>query len=267
MLLKIYLIKLKALILHQVYYSTKNNISRLAELFIWPLYELSIWGFFSLQFKNMTSSGLVFSFQFFLGALFLWSFIRRLQEDICSSVLVDINSRNFKNFLITPITIFDLSFSLLISSLLKYLFSFLMIFLVTLLLFKFNIFIFLIKVFPFAVSLIIFGWVLGIFGLSLIFATGGRMMVISGIISLIIQPFSCVFYAREILPGIFKTISYFLPISYVFESLRDLISNNYFSRGDLLFSFLLNFIYAFLVILFLRWMYFLGRKRGKFIEI
>lgn len=261
------LIQIKALVLHNIYYSTKNNIYRLAEAILWPLWELSIWGFFSLQFKSMSPSPFLSSSQFFIGSLFLWSFVRRLQEDISSSLLVNINSRNFKNILITPISLFDLILSMIISSLIKYFFSFVVIFFVSLFLFQFNVLFFVLKVFIFFILLLIFGWVLGFLSVGLIFRTGGRIMFVSSLVSLIIQPFSCVFYSRSVLPGFLKTISYLLPTSYVFENLRQLVSYQKFDYRDLGIILLLDLIYLCLSLIFIKMMYYSGRKKGKLMEI
>ena len=119
----------------------------------------------------------------------------------------------------------------------------------------------------FVIALIIFGWTLGIIGLGLVFRTGGKAMFVSFLVSVMLQPFSCVFYSREILPEIFKSISYFIPTSYVFENLRSFLFNGSFSVRELQLVFLLDFVYLILAIIFLKFMYNQGRIKGNLVDV
>ena len=120
---------------------------------------------------------------------------------------------------------------------------------------------------PFVFALVVFGWILGIVSVGLIMATGQRILFISPLIALVMQPFSCVFYSREVLPGILKTFSYLIPASYVFENMRAILLNNSSSMVGLMVAFLLNGLYLYFAIVFVRVAISYGKKKGKFIEI
>ena len=69
-------------------------------------------------------------------------------------------------------------------------------------------------------ELLLFSWATGFMVLSLIFRYSTQVQSLSWALIFLVQPFGAVFYPVTVLPVEIRWISYGLPVTYVFETIR-----------------------------------------------
>ncbi|MDY6773771.1 MAG: ABC transporter permease [Candidatus Nanohaloarchaea archaeon] len=235
------LYRIYGIMLKNLYY-TRRNLDRIFDVFYWPVVGLFTWGFTTLYLRNVTQSSKFISF--FLGALILWMFVQRWQQDISTFMLTDFWSQNIYNMFSSPITNFELFLGTALFSGVRALISLGLLLVLAALFYAFNLLS--IGVFGLAMlaaSLAIFGSGLGLFVAGLIYRFGQRIQVFAWSTIVLLQPFSAVFYPRDVLPGVFHDVSLALPTSYVFEGMRASLQTGVIPWSDIGISFALSFLY------------------------
>ena len=237
------LYRVSALLL-KYYYITKNRLDRIFDLFYWPLIDLFVWGFATYFVRQISEVNVL---SMFLGGVILWLFVWRSTQDIAVYVLEEFWSRDLYNLYTTPIRPSEHMVAVVLFGLIRALVSFVVLFVLALLIYSFNIFQFGVYLPLFAAALILVGWVMGLFVTSLIFRFGHRIQVFAWSIVWGVQPFSCVFYPLSSLPGWAQKIAVILPTTHIFESMRAIIHGNAISWGSVLYSFLITLVLLVLV--------------------
>lgn len=242
-------------------YGTHRTLHRLVDLFYWPLIELVLWGFVSVYFAKV--SGDKFNvIAFLLGAMILWSILIRSQQDISISFMEEIWSRNLLNIFASPLTVSEFITATFLLGFVRIAVIFSFMSLLAWLLYSFNVLVFSFYLIPFWLNLILFGWSLGLVAMAIILRFGQRFNFIAWSLPALIQPASAVFYPLSILPGFLQKIALALPTSYIFEGMRQVISEQTLSLTKLSLAFGLNLCYLFLSGLFFYIMYRSVRKKG-----
>ncbi len=83
----------------------------------------------------------------------------------------------------------------------------------------------------------------------------------------LLAPFGCIYYPVEILPGIFQSIAYALPLVYIFEETRNILVNSQVNYENLFNALYLNFFYLILAILIFYYSFDKARDKGTLINI
>ena len=107
--------------------------------------------------------------------------------------------------------------------------------------------------------LVLFGWSVGIAVSSLFFRFGDRVQLFSWGITLLLQPFSCVFYPLSALPQWAKSVAVLLPSTHVFEALRAVLAGQPTPWGQ----FGLAAAESFVLLCIAVWLFGLGIKKAK----
>ena len=82
-------------------------------------------------------------------------------------------------------------------------------------------------------------------------------------IPFLIQPFSAVFYPVEVLPDWLQVVAYAMPSTYVFEGMREVLSNGgWLDLKILMTAFSLNILYLVTGAIFFGWMFSQVREKG-----
>ena len=76
---------------------------------------------------------------------------------------------------------------------------------------------------PFLFSLLISGWFMGFAGAGVIIYYGRKVQSVAWIAGFALAPFSAVYYPVKVLPGWAQAISYALPMTYIFEGMREVL--------------------------------------------
>ncbi len=243
--------RLSAIFIRQLFLF-KANPTRLAGIFVWLLIDIIQWGFISKYLGSLGEA--TFSFTtVILGAIILWGFMTRIQQGIMMAFLEDIWSQNFINFFASPLTIREYLGGLVATSLITGLAGFLAMTALSGLLFGYNVFRLGFLILPFMVILLIFGMAMGIFISAMIFRLGPSAEWLGWPIPMLLSIVAGVYYPVSTLPEALRIVALAVPPSYVFESMRTLVTTGVFSGPLLSHLFagaLLSAVYLLLASLF-----------------
>lgn len=245
------------------YFLTIHHLERLADLFIFPIVGLVMWGFLS-QFVQLQSSMLA---SFFLGGMILWVIFERVGTSVGIDFMYEIWERNLVNVLSTPLTTLEFVLGLIFVSVGKVLLSLAAMVALALLVYHFNIFSLGMSLVFFWLNLIIFAVTLGIFNISLITRWGVSAGPLTWVVPFAIQPFAAVFYPVSILPEFFQKLVMFLPLSYVFEGMRYTLSTKMFSTENFLVALGLNVVYFSIAVVFFTYMLKSSKRKGTLAKL
>lgn len=252
--------RVKAIVLRQIY-NWKHSLDRLSDSFYWPAFDLIIWGLTSIYIKNNVSK-IPFLVIAVLTGLIFWLVIWRAQYEITINLLTEIWDRNLVNIFGSPLTIGEWIVSAMILGLIKMVLSIFFAIGFAFLLYKTNVFSFGFVLIPFIVSLLITGWAAGFIVGGLIIRYGAKIQTLAWVGVTILMPFSAVFYPVSTLPFWAQSIARFVPSSYIFEGMREILFTGTISYDKLLISFALNIIYLILAMRFFVFMFNKSRKLG-----
>lgn len=246
------------------YFLTIHQLERFTDLFIWPFVGLIMWGFLA-NYVQVQSSALA---SFFLGGLILWIIFERVGTGIGLDFMWDIWEKNIVNVLASPITLFEYITSLVLVSIVKVSMSFAAMILVALFFYHFPI----IGVLGFSlvgfwINLVFFAIVMGIFNVTLVMRYGHVVGPLTWLIPFMIQPFAAVFYPVKVFPPLIQKIVWFLPLSHVFEGMRQVMATGKFDINIFLTAFIINLVYFVLVVLFFTFVFNLVRKKGSLVNL
>jgi ABC-2 type transport system permease protein len=247
-------------------YLYKRSLPRLMEIFYWPLLDLVLWGFISLYLARYQGS-LPNFVAFFLGALILWDILFRSQLGISVSFLEDVWARNFLNLFVSPLKPGEYLVSLMLVSAVKIVLAGGIMSLLAWALYSFNVFVVGMSLIPFVINLVALGWAIGIFTTSLILRFGQQTEILAWGIAILFQPVSAVFYPVAVLPPVLRFLARYVPSSYVFEGMREVIASGRLPVEKLLWATGLNAIYLVLVTVFFYWIFRAVKKKGLLARI
>jgi ABC-2 type transport system permease protein len=204
-----------------------------------------MWGFISKYLGTFGKS--TFSLvTVILGAIILWEFATRIQQGMMTSFLEDIWSQNFINYFASPLKIAEYLSGLVLNSISTGLLGFFVVALIAGTAFGYNIFKIGLLLIPAMTILFIFGISMGIVVSALIFRLGPTAEWLGWPIPLVLSIFSGVFYPISTLPVALRIIAKIIPASYVFETIRAVLSNPSFTldiSSNMIMGLLLALVY------------------------
>ena len=217
-----HLSRILAIVLRQ-FYLIRGSLPRLLPMFAWAAIDIVLWGFITKYLNAVTEPGLNFV-PVLLGAVLFWNFFVRVMLGVTMAFFEDIWSRNFLNLFATPLSIWEYLAGLVLSSIATSSIGLIVMLLLATLVFGLSFFAYGLLIVPFILVLFMFGIALGIFASGIVLRFGPAAEWFVWPIPAILSPICAVFYPREILPDWLEWLSYLLPPSYVFESMRNVIS-------------------------------------------
>jgi ABC-2 type transport system permease protein len=247
-------------------YLYRRSLPRLMEVFYWPLLDLLVWGFITVYLAQFRQNlpGFV---AFFIGALILWDILFRSQQGISVSFLEDVWAKNLLNLFASPLSPAEYILSLMLVSVVKLVTVTAIMASLAWVFYSFNIFLIGVSLIPFVLNLIVMGWAIGIVTTALILRFGQEAEVLAWALGFLFMPVSAVFYPVSVLPPFLQTIARCVPASYVFEGMRDVISNGGLPLREFLWSSGLNAVYIFLAFLFFHWNFKIVKRKGLLVRI
>ena len=259
------LIRIYGLFLRHFFLITRS-FPRILDLIYWPSIQITLWGFISNFFASHSSYynnavGVI------LTCAILYDFLFRTSIGFNMLFLEEIWSRNFTNLFIAPMKISEIITSLVITALIRALIGLIPAIILTSPLFGISILDLGIYLFFLFLSLYIFGITLGILVSSGLLRFGPSFENIAWSTMFLLAPFGCIYYPIEILPEIFQTIAYALPLVYIFEEARNILINNTINLENLYSALILNAVYLVLAITLFYYSFSVARKKGTLINI
>ena len=226
--------RIAAIVLRQ-FYLIRGSVSRVLPMFAWIVIDIVLWGFITKYLNALTSS----SFNFvptLLGAVLLWDFFMRVMQGVTLAFFEDVWSRNFLNIFAAPVSVWEYVSGLVISSIVTSSVGLIVMLILASAVFGLSFFAYGIALIPFLLTLFLFGIALGISASAMVLRFGPASEWFVWPIPALISPFAGVFYPLSTLPHWMQYLSHLLPPSYVFESMRGVISGGPVSQTGLLWG-------------------------------
>ncbi len=237
-----------------------RRYDRLTDMFYWPFLDLVIWGLTGLYFvQNSTNPN---TLTIMITGLVFWLVIWRAQYEITVNLLTEIWDRNLVNIFASPLTIWEWIMALMICGFTRTIVSVVFSGLVAFILYKYDVFIYGIWLIPIILSLTLTGWTAGFFVAGFLIKYGQRIQTLAWTGVAMLAPFTAPYFPVTILPIWAQKIALFMPASYIFEGMRELLKNGTFPMDKLLISFVLNIVYLIISIIFFIFMFNRSKKLG-----
>lgn len=245
-------------------YLHRRSVSRTLEIIFWPVMELFVWGFLTVYLRNISQGPVAQFIVYLIGAMIFWDLLYRAQQGVSISIVEEIWTQNIANLFVSPLRIWEWMTATFIYSFFKIILIMTLLSSIALGLYHFNFFesvgFWLI---PLSANLFIFGWSLGIATSGLLIRWGHAVEALIWGIPFLVQPFSAIFYPLSTLPLWIQKGALFLPSTYVFEGMRQIIQQGNLQSGFIFPAFLLNGFYFLFSILFFVWMLSRSRATGR----
>jgi ABC-2 type transport system permease protein len=223
--------RVSAIVLRQ-WYLLRGSPARMLPLFAWVAIDVVLWGFITKYLNSVAPAGLDFV-SLLLGAVLLWDFFGRVMHGVTMAFFEDVWSRNFLNVFATPLTTAEYVSGLVLSSIGTSTVGLVVMVILATAAFGLSFIGYGLVVVPALLVLFLFGIALGIAGCAVVLRLGPAAEWLIWPIPAVLSPFVGVFYPVATLPAWMRAVSWLLAPSYVFETLRALVSGGTASWGAL----------------------------------
>lgn len=251
--------RIRAMFLRYFYYFGK--FEHLSEMFYWPTIDIFLWGMMSVwvQTGQGPTSDVA---MLILSGLVFWQVIWRGSYEVTVNILQEFWNRNFVNLFSTPLKLGEWMIATMLTSLSKILITLAFSSGLVWILFSLNIFTLKLSIIPFMAMLTCSGWMIGYLSGGIMIYYGQRYQMLGWMMPFLFAPFSAIFYPLSALPVWGQFIAKRLPMTYIFEGMRQVLQQGTFSYELFWMSVLLNGIYLSAMLLFFKVMFERSRDKG-----
>jgi ABC-2 type transport system permease protein len=243
-------------------YPLKRDFDLLSDMIYWPVIDILIWGITGQWLGGAAGNSVMVSL---LSGLILWNVIWRSQSEISRNLIDELWNNNLVNLFSTPLSLKEWLLGVILLSVGKTVFTMLILSVVVALLYSVNIYAIGWWLIPFFVCAVMTGWWVGFISAGIVIRHGQKVQTVVWTLPGILLPFSVVFFPLANLPSFLHPISYLLPSTYIFESMRALLYTQTIDPKFIAISFGLNIIYLILSIIWFlksfKWSLNLGLSR------
>ncbi|MBS0629445.1 MAG: ABC transporter permease [Verrucomicrobia bacterium] len=251
--------RIRAIFLRYFYYFAKFD--HLSEMFYWPTIDIFLWGMMSIWVQGESGAKSDVALLILTGLVF-WQVIWRASYEITMNVLQEFWNRNLVNLFSTPLRLGEWMAATMLTSFTKILITLAFSSSLVWLLYSLNIFNLGLAIIPFIAMLTVSGWMMGYFSAGIIVYFGQRYQMLAWMMPFVFAPFSAVFYPLSALPPWGQFIAKGLPMTYIFQGMRQVLQQGTFSTEMFWMSALLNTIFLFLTMAFFKIMFERSREKG-----
>jgi ABC-2 type transport system permease protein len=233
--------RVQALIMRHLYMFPRT-LERWSESVYWPVLDIILWGLTTrwLESSRVELPSLALAL---LTAVVFWQVVWRANYEISVNLLEEVWNQNLVNLFSTPLTVWEWSLSLIALGLLKNIVTLVVGAGAVWLFYRLNLFSVGWFMLPFLFSLLMSGWFMGFTASGVIIRYGQGLQSVAWMAGFILAPFSAVYYPLDVLPRWAQYISAALPMTYVFEGMRQVLRGDPPPVAHLLISFGLNTLY------------------------
>jgi ABC-2 type transport system permease protein len=211
-----------AIVLRQ-FYLLRGSPARILPMFAWVAIDIVLWGFITRYLNSVASAGFNFV-PAMLGAVLLWDFLVRVMQGVTTAFFEDVWSRNFLNIFATPLSIGEYVTGLVATSISTSAFGLMAMLVLATTVFGLSFFDYGLLLVPFLLVLFLFGVALGICSCAVVLRLGPAAEWLIWPVPAMLSPLACVFYPLSALPRWLQYPARLLPPSYVFEAMRNIVS-------------------------------------------
>jgi len=223
-------------------YLLRGSLSRTMPLFAWVAVDVVLWGFITRYLNTVTETGVNFV-PLLLGAVLFWDFFGRVMHGVTMTFFEDVWSRNFLNLFATPLKISEYLAGLVLAAIATSSVALLIMVSLATAAFGLSFSAYGLLLPPFLLVLFVFGIALGVFASAVVLRFGPASEWFVWPIPGLLSPFAAVFYPVSSLPSWMQPLSHLLPPTYVFETLRAMLSGAPISATSLLWGLSLAALY------------------------
>lgn len=238
-----------------------RSLDRMADSVYWPVMDIIIWGVTSRWLMSAQTDVPNLVLMVLTGLVF-WQIVWRANYEISVNLLEEFWNQNLVNLFSTPLTVYEWIGSVMVLGFIKMILTAVVGFLAVFILYSLNIVSLGWMIIPFISLLLLSGWFMGFLGSSFIIYYGNKVQTLAWTMGFLFAPFSAVYYPLSSLPGWIQKIAMLLPTTYVFETMRDVISGQGVRTNYLLLSLFLNLIYLALSISLFIFLFEKSREKG-----
>lgn len=241
------------------WYHLRHSTETWTDIVWFPAINVLVFSWFATFLATATDR--VYAIQFLAG-LILWFAIEAGSYSIAVGTLWEVWARSFSTIFISPLTLTEFIAGQIVFAVLKQVLVVAVASLIAYLVFSFSIFSIGALLPVYVVLLMIFGWATGMFVLGLILRLGSNIQSLAWGFIYIIQPFIGIYYPVEVLPQLAQKISYALPPTYIYTSMRRSLTGQTVLWDQLGMAVFLDAVYFVLGYAFMRAMWSWARKTG-----
>ncbi len=243
-------------------YPLKRDFDLLSDMIYWPIIDILIWGITGQWLGGASGNNVMVSL---LCGLILWNVIWRSQSEISRNLIDELWNNNLVNLFSTPLSLKEWLVGVILLYVAKTILTMVILSIVIALLYSVNIYAVGWWLIPFFVCAVMTGWWVGFISAGIVIRYGQKVQTVVWTLPGILLPFSVVFFPLANLPRFLQPISYALPSTYIFESMRSLIAGHAVDPRMIAVSFGLNIIYLTISIIWFvksfKWSLTLGLSR------
>ncbi len=247
-------------------YLYKESWPRLVEMMYWPILNIILFGFISMAIMRRTGHADVTT-DAYLGGLMLAEILVRSSMAMLIMYMEEVWSRNLGHLFASPLRLRDYIAALMTLSTARCLIAVIPAFAIVYFLFDFSI----LRMgwaLPLYTALLCFnGWWYGMLVISLLMRFGLAAEWLGWMCSWLLMPFMAPYYPVSILPKAFQYISWSLPSTYVFESMKQQMATGAIRFDYLGIALALNILYLGLAALVVRRAFAHARNSGGLLQM
>ena len=203
-------------ILLHTWYHFLHSVETWVDVFWNPAIQIWVYVLIAVSFQESQGhQGL-----FIMIGMIYWNAIWVGEYAIAVGALWEIWARSFSGLFITPLSMTEFIAGQMLSGTVKSILAIIMSDAIAYFLYKFSILSLGWMNAIYIFELLVFSWAIGIMILSMIFRYSTQIQSMSWALVFLIQPLGAVFYPLSVFPPQVRWISYWLPATYVFESIR-----------------------------------------------
>jgi len=251
--------RIRAIFLRYFYYFAKFD--HLSELFYWPSIDIFLWGMMSMWVQSESGPKSDVALLILTGLVF-WQVIWRGSYEITSNLLQEFLNRNLVNLFSSPLKLGEWMAATMMTSFTKILITLSFSSVLVWLLYSLNIFKVGLSIIPYVALLTCSGWWMGYLSAGIIVYFGQRFQMLAWMMPFVFAPFSAIFYPLSALPSWGQFISKGLPMTYIFQGMRQVLQEGTFNVQMFWMSTILNLVCLFLTMAFFKVMFEKSREKG-----
>jgi ABC-2 type transport system permease protein len=224
-------------------YLLRHDANLVLASFYWPLLDVLVWGFLGAWVQSQTATFEHYTTTLLLGIL-LWQIIGRGSNVLINTLCEELWSNNIVNLFSLPLHIAEWICGVI-------LFCFIMVSIITTFCMSFIALFFSVSIVELAQYFLLFMpplvfcciWV-GFTCLQIIVTLGRSSVELGYVLGWLLMPFGGVYYPTEVLPSWAQNISSLLPLTYVFQGMRNYVIHQQDPSPYLIKAYILGILYA-----------------------
>jgi len=253
-------------LLLRTFYLHIGSWPRLIEVMYWPTINMLIWGFTSLYVLREVGH-VTTIIDVMLGGILLGEILLRSQLGVMMLFMEEIWSRNLGHLFASPLRMPDYLVGLFILSFLRMAIAIIVAVIVAKYLFGFSLLSLGSPLISYIALLVVNGWWYGLLLIAMLVRFGLSTEWLAWMSSWITIPLIAPYYPVSVLPKALQYVSYALPGTYVFESMKSQFAGQGMLTDALLIAFGLNGFYMVVAILVFRAAYRAALERGSLLQM